>query len=141
MTGKQCLIEAFDYDLWANHRWLKFLNQGTKEEQQVFGHMLMAQELWAMRLAGNSPTSFPVVEQTETNLVRLHGIWVGLIQSRELEETVNYQRTNGDIMSSTVYKIARHVTNHGTYHRGHIRGLCQARNCNNFPETDFILYP
>lgn len=140
MTSQQLLIEAFDYDLWANRKWLEFLPQFTQAEREVFDHILMAQELWADRISGNSPTEFPVVEPNAENLDRLHSTWIAILQTRNLEETVDYHRTNGDSMHSVLHLIVRHVANHGTYHRGHLRGLCQARNCTDFPETDFILF-
>lgn len=135
---KNHLTEAFNYDLWANLRWLEFLPQSTTEEKQVFDHIFMAQKLWSDRVKGNSPTIFPIIEPTPENLNLLHQTWINLIQTKNPDETIRYKRTNGDPQTLEFSQIARHVANHGTYHRGQIRGLCQARECTDFPETDII---
>ncbi len=38
-----------------------------------------------------------------------------------------------------VSEITEHVINHGTYHRGHLRGLAEAEGIS-FPDTDLIVY-
>lgn len=140
MSHQQFLAESFDYDLWANLRWLKFLPHATPEEGEVFAHILMAQKMWAERVNGNSPTVFPVVDPTVENLRFLHQNWIDLIASHDAEEIIHYKRTTGEAKSLTFHQIARQVANHGTYHRGQMRGLCQIRNCTDFPETDFLHY-
>jgi uncharacterized damage-inducible protein DinB len=40
----------------------------------------------------------------------------------------------------TIGEIAHHVINHGTYHRGHLRGLCDAAEFTEFPDTDLIKF-
>lgn len=37
-------------------------------------------------------------------------------------------------------EVAHHVFNHGTYHRGHLRGLADAAGFEDFPETDLIRF-
>ncbi|MFM9874551.1 MAG: DinB family protein [Fimbriimonadaceae bacterium] len=137
---KNHLTEAFEYDLWANLRWLEFQPKATPEEQNVFAHILMAQKLWSDRAMGNSPTDFPIVEAIQENLRSLTQSWIDLISTHDPEEVIHYKRTTGEPKSLQLGEIALHVTNHGTYHRGQIRGLCQARNCIDFPETDMVLY-
>ena len=133
-------MEGFDYDMWANSRWLAFLeSKGWPEpDAQIFRHALSAQKIWVLRCQGASPTEMPVVEPTEESLRELHSLWrQELLRANHI---VEYRRTNGDEHWSSRDHIARHVVNHGTYHRGELRGLCRARGEEGFPETDFIGY-
>ncbi|MFX6823282.1 DinB family protein [Acinetobacter baumannii] len=53
---------------------------------------------------------------------------------------LTFKRFNGEEVTSTVESIVLHVANHGTYHRGELRGLCRAAGWEDFPETDFFLW-
>jgi uncharacterized damage-inducible protein DinB len=137
---KELLIENFEYDLWANLRWLEFLPHATPDEQQIFAHIQGAQKIWADRVAGISATELPSAEPTLETLTTLNQTWIELIKSNDPEEVIHYKRTTGEPQSLQFSQIARQVANHGTYHRGQMRGLCQARNCTDFPETDILLF-
>ncbi len=140
MSPQKHLIESFNYDLWANLRWLEFLPQATLEEVAVFVHILNAQKIWADRVGGNSPTEFPNIEPIAENIRFLNQVWLNLLEEYGIDEVIDYKRTTGEPQSLEFSQIIRQVTNHGTYHRGHLRGLCQARNCTDFPETDILHY-
>jgi uncharacterized damage-inducible protein DinB len=135
------LQDLFRYDLWANQLWLEFLlAHGTDEEQDVFTHILKGQMVWSSRLKGVSLLEFPTINLTAKSLHDLNQAWLGHINNFAADSIIEYRRFNGDPMAMTFDHIATHVANHGTYHRGHLRGLCQARGCTEFPETDFILF-
>lgn len=138
---RQVLATNFDYDLWANLKWLEFLQaEGTDGEKEVFGHILMAGSLWASRVNGDSPSAIPIIPLTTEALQTNHSLWIGLIETHAWDHIIPYRRLNGEAQSLPFGEIALHVANHGTYHRGHLRGLCQARGCGSFPETDRMLF-
>lgn len=136
------LVRLFDYDLWANRAWLGYLSaRGWPDtETAVLGHVLAASAVWLSRLEGESPAAMPMPAVDEATLAALHGRWTGELARRALTEVVNYRRFNGDRTESEVGDIARHVVNHGTYHRGELRGLCRACGDESFPETDYIRF-
>ncbi len=126
------LREGFDYDLWANRQWLSFLVEDS--DRTIMAHILSAQRVWLERLDGVSLTAMPVVELSENTLSEFHRRWVDAMTGED--RLIEFHRTTGEPGSLSLSLIARHVINHGTYHRGEIRGLHLARGSDAFPETD-----
>lgn len=127
----------FDYDLWANRKWLECLTgKGlVSPDVAIFRHLLGAQQIWLSRVQGASPTAFPDIEPSDQEMVRLSEGWKAALDGED--RTIHYTRLNGQALSMRLSDIAHHVVNHGTYHRGELRGLCRARGDEEFPETDF----
>ncbi len=134
----QNILERFDYDLWANRLWLENLkSKGFPEpDAKVFGHLVSAQSLWLTRCQGNSLDRMPELALEDEVLVRLSKDWKTHLVSEAQDREVSYHRLNGQELSMPLSQIAWHVLNHGTYHRGELRGLCRARGDEEFPETD-----
>jgi uncharacterized damage-inducible protein DinB len=135
---RDLLLKMLDYDLWANRRWLAHLQD--EASIAVFRHILAAQTVWLRRCQGSSPTDMPQPEPTEAELERLHAEWRALLLERGCDEIVAYSRLDGEQLQDSLGTIARHMLNHGTYHRGELRGLYRSRGDTSFPETDYILY-
>ena len=132
------LRESFDYDLWANRLWLPLLAPGEQEaELAVFKHILAASTVWVTRLEGTSLTAMPDVPATEDYLTELHRRWIAAFDRFKYGDVVAYRNTRGDSFTSCFGDIVRHVINHGTYHRGQLRGMCGLKGLP-FPETDYI---
>ncbi len=134
---RDALLQGFDYDLWANRRWMAYLEQRgwTEPERGIFAHILAAQNTWELRLRGESPTSLVSPDLNEASLLDLHARWIGSLEG-DVDRLIAYKRTTGEARAMPVHAIARHVINHGTYHRGELRGLCRASGEDGFPETD-----
>lgn len=132
--------EGFRFDLWANRKWLECLNRRPMDspDRAIFAHLLSAQQVWLSRCNGLSVESFPSIEATDEELLRLHSGWIDVAQRLAHDPVIEYRRMNGEALTSTFREIALHVINHGTYHRGELRGLCRARGDDDFPETDRI---
>jgi uncharacterized damage-inducible protein DinB len=132
----------FDYDLWSNRRWLACLQEQslTEESTAIMRHILTAQQSWLNLICGDSGAETAPLEVNEETLHRLHQAWIAMLDSRDLDEVVRFTRKSGDEFAQTIGDIAQHVINHGTYHRGELRGLCRSRGETNFPETDFIAW-
>lgn len=135
------LKNGFEYDRWANRQWLARLGGFKHMERplQVLEHILGAQKTWLTRCGVD-------LEQVTTDqpLERLFGTtadtWIQLIDEVNLDEIIDYTTSAGVKYSQPFAQIALHVINHGTYHRGHLRGLADAEGYQNFPETDLIFY-
>jgi uncharacterized damage-inducible protein DinB len=118
--------------------WLPYvLDRGLNEEKSVFKHILAASTVWVARLGGTSVTAMPDVAISEGNLLDLHRRWLAALDELEFDQVIAYRNTRGDAYERKVSDIAQHVINHGTYHRGQIRGLFGIRN-QEFPDTDFL---
>jgi uncharacterized damage-inducible protein DinB len=136
------LSQGFDYDLWANRQWLDFLTRkGIGDpDRKIFQHILGAQEIWYLRCLGTPPSAMPEFEATHDKMTELNGQWKTFLEVREDDPLIHYHRFNGDPGHLRLTQIAQHVVNHGTYHRGELRGLCLARGDEDFPESDFAGY-
>jgi uncharacterized damage-inducible protein DinB len=136
------IIEGFEYDRWANRQWFAYLEgEGWPEaDREIFRHILSAQEAWLSRVDGISLNAMPRPSLTLDTLEALHGRWVSVLREHPEDPVIAYRRITGDAHAQPLGRIARHVVNHGTYHRGELRGLCRARNATGFPETDQIAF-
>lgn len=141
MDLRQNLIERFDYDYWANRQWWSALGRfkDLSKPQAVLEHMLTAQRVWLSRIGVE-------VSQAGENLNMddLMGLvnraWKMVLTEAPLEQAIAYRTSHGVEYVNTIGQIAGHVANHGTYHRGQLRGLAQCEGLENFPETDLILF-
>ena len=135
------LKTALDYDLWANLQWLDKVQASPTRETDlpILAHLLGAQLIWLVRTCGESPTSFTAPEPTTNEFNRVHQEWKAALTG-PLDRMVSYRRLDGEAAVQSLGNIVRHVANHGTYHRGELRGLCRARGDEDFPETDYVRY-
>lgn len=134
------LKSLFEYDLWANTQWLQYLEKSDVEDvdRAVFHHIFSAQVVWLLRLQGTPPTNFPTLDPTLSEISRIHQEWIALLDGEDYELT--FRRMDGEEMTRWLSAIVLHVINHGTYHRGELRGLAKAAGRTDFPETDFLIY-
>jgi len=141
-TESELLLESFAYDLWANEAWLTFLVEkgSPAEELAVLRHVMGAQEIWLIRCQGQSLTAIPSREPTTELLQSLNAQWQEQIETHPLDEAISYHRTTGEHNVQSRSRIARHVIDHGAYHRGQIRAMVGARGWNDFPETGLMSY-
>jgi uncharacterized damage-inducible protein DinB len=127
------LIRMFEYDLWANLKW--FPHCADEPYKSVMRHVVQAQLIWLDRSGGNAM----VTASDPFDLVEEIGLrWVAHISNVDLEQTVEYLDLKGNRRRTVRRDICRHVINHGTYHRGQIRGMVEAAGILDFPETDYI---
>ncbi|MFZ4508935.1 MAG: DinB family protein [Fimbriimonas sp.] len=133
----QFLTEGFDYDRWANSKWLEVLPQMPDPDRAfaVFDHILQAQSRWITRCGWAWTAN---LQTRERQLDTAHEAWTLLLGAGELDRLITYKNLSGDEFTQPFHEIARHVINHGTYHRGHLRGLADAADSEGFPETDQI---
>jgi uncharacterized damage-inducible protein DinB len=136
------LIRGFDYDLWANERWLAVIDQlpDPDHARDIMKHVALAQHVWLSRL-GRVDREFPADRPLEETLARQTELWKSTLAAVPLGLLFNWTRLrDGVARQGTLEDIARHVINHGTYHRGHLRGLADAAGFNDFEDTDFALF-
>jgi uncharacterized damage-inducible protein DinB len=136
---REQLVDGFRYDLWANLRWLPTLEKFADPEQagDIMRHILRAQHIWLTRTISEEEVG-PLPEDLDAGLNQVHEAWVELLRISDPGAFVSYTTLKGESCFSTVEQIARHVVNHGTYHRGQLRGLCQAEGLEGFEETDLM---
>jgi uncharacterized damage-inducible protein DinB len=139
MDEKAYLLEGWDFDLWANEAWLEAVGSMPQPERplEVLDHIVRAQEIWISRIVeGADP-----IEGTLSERVKLlHDKWREIVQSADLDRIVSYKNLSGIPQKRQLSAILRHVLDHGTYHRGQLRGLAEMQNWTDFPETGLVLF-
>ena len=142
MELRELLIQGFEFDRWANQAWFTALAaKGWPEpDRGIYQHILAAQEIWYLRTQGTSPQAMPTPELSEATIDRLHHAWVELLRNASDDPIIEYHRLTGEHLRHRLTYIARHVVDHGTYHRGELRGLCRSRGDDDFPESGLMLY-
>jgi uncharacterized damage-inducible protein DinB len=134
MTVREELSSMFDYDRWANLQWWEPAKSMGKEE--ILLHVVHAQIIWLTRIEG-TPVWEPTLEDYPLHLDRSIGRWKRFLLGADLGAVISYTNSAGDHYDSKVSEIIRHVINHGTYHRGQLRGIAGERGVA-FPESDYI---
>jgi len=142
MADWDALVDGFRFDFWANRLWLESLSKKAFPEPDaaVMAHLLSAQKIWVTRVNGESLDYFPKVELKDEAMAALNSEWLEALANRKDDPIIHYRRTTGEALTSPLSQIALHVINHGTYHRGELRGLLRAREDVDFPETDRLRY-
>lgn len=135
------LSTLFDYDLWATRRWLLALPKiaDLARTHEVLEHMLYAHRIWLERLGHEAPPAGGAIPM-QAVFEEMSRAWKRIVEEAPLDAEVEYSARDGQRFSNTIREIAQHVVNHGTYHRGQLRGLAEAEGFMGFPETDLIAY-
>lgn len=136
---RDLLADGFRYDLWANLKWLSVLDrfEDRPRAEAIFRHILGAQRIWLARSL--SEEEVPVLpESLDESLPLINEAWLEFLRISDPEAFVSYTNLKGESWFNTVEQIARHVVNHGTFHRGQLRGLAQAEGWDDFEDTDLI---
>jgi uncharacterized damage-inducible protein DinB len=135
---REALLELQDYDLWANRRWLEALDRFPNAERAraIYRHILSCQYNW-LAVVMSYEESGTVADDLVAETDRLFAAWRDVLVNGDPNAYASYER-QGTPHFHMVSEIAHHVFNHGTYHRGHLRGLAEAAEFDDFPETDFI---
>ena len=138
MAEREILVAGFRYDDWANQLWLEsILRKGVgAPDRAIFSHILSAGKIWLLRCQGESPIKMPEVAVTAEEIESATFQWITLLSETPVDREIRYRRTTGEELQLSLREIVLHVLNHGTYHRGELRGLCRARGDEDFPETD-----
>lgn len=137
MHLREELSLLFDYERWATMRWIEPARQMSCES--VLVHIIHAQSIWLSRIEGR-PHWTPTVDNLASDLDRSVLGWQRLLLGADLSKVVPYVNLEGKSFDNTVLEITRQVLNHGTYHRGHLRGIASEQKFAGFPETDYILF-
>ncbi len=141
MSEQEMLTRGFEYDLWANLLWINALGHLPEPAkcQVILEHIYRAQKTWLKRIGIDVVADADGVSLGEV-FTQLQRVWLSVLEESDLSAVIEYETFSGEPFSNSIGEIAAHVINHGTYHRGHLRGLCDAANCEQFPETDFIRF-
>ncbi|WP_254782373.1 DinB family protein [Bacillus sp. OK048] len=140
----------FNHLHWANLRILETLQNGEEENKQannLFSHILHAENVWFTRLIGKDSAHLPIwaevslescielVNQNHHNYTEL----LSNLSNLELDQLVTYNNSKGTKFHHSLRDILTHVALHGQYHRGQINQLLRAADLEPI-NVDFITF-
>lgn len=128
--------KLFDYDLWASKRWLPIAEQ--LGELHVMSHILTSSQVWLGRCK-HEEADIRDDLSLDVRFEELRAAWLDFLKDADPCREVFSTNSQGIENTDTIEDIVRHVINHGTYHRGQLRGIAAERRID-FPETDYIAY-
>ncbi len=144
---KQFFKEIFEYSHHFNQRLVGVFsdNPGKTSEKSVklFNHILNAHQIWNNRIDPKQPT-FGVWEFHNTQDLKNidktnYEQTLQILDSFDLNETINYSNSKGQVFNNNIRDILFHVANHSTYHRGQIATEFKQRGLEPLI-TDYIFY-
>jgi len=140
-------LRTFSYDHWANRECLRAMRECKTLPATTLGrlaHILSAEKLWLERL-GQQKQTMPVwptstIEECEVLADEMALAWRDFLKKLgpdELDRTVEYRNTKGELWSSRIEDVLMHVIMHSAYHRGQV--AMEMRAAGAVPAyTDFI---
>jgi uncharacterized damage-inducible protein DinB len=139
-------LRQFAYDEWANHEVLVSMQSAGTDERALalLAHILAAEILWLERIQ-QTPQSSPVwpkanLENCAAQVEMIGRRWREYLEQTaeiDLNQTVSYKNSKGELWTSTVADILTHVILHSAYHRGQIASHMRA-NGKTPAYTDYI---
>lgn len=135
---REHLAEGFEYDAWANALWAPVVPNLGDRGADVYSHLLTCHTIWYSRcLSAEELPALPASTAEALQAMARH--WQDLIRMSDPTAFASYETKAGDNYFNMVEDIARHVINHGSYHRGELRALAESAGVD-WPETDFIRF-
>lgn len=148
-------IQLLCYHNWAN---LKLLNRmkefpaGTYTKQlngtfpsisATFNHIFNIDQQWFKRFNPESLTKtidLKGIEETKEYFLELHDNMKGfIINHYDFLQDVQYENSKGEQFQNSIDELIRHITNHGTYHRGNISTMIRQLGYEGV-STDYIFF-
>ena len=146
MNAKNIFEDSNAYNAKVTLDLMEHIEQQRPKEERIavlLSHIVNAHQIWNERILGvpNSVQVFEVrnYEDLKSQIQKNQEDTTMILQSRELEETIQYKNTKGQTYINSIFQIFQHVFNHGTYHRGQINQLI-AREGKQPMVTDYIFY-
>lgn len=122
---------------------------GWPSIRSVIVHLAGANDIWARRLLGETPShrpteaDLPTLDDAAGLLISAHdrfanGVVPGLTPER-LAASWTYRDLSGKARATPLWAVLRHVVNHGTYHRGQLASKLGRKGLAP-PVTDLVVW-
>jgi len=159
MNLKDYLIELYDYNYWANKRYLTVAETLTQEQlfrkqghswdsvQAILVHMMSSERMWPQRWRGENGTFLdPKDFQTATSIKEY---WVAVEKNmrgfiaeqtaQSLLREVTYTNPKGEVFTLPLWQMVVQPPNHNTHHRGELAAMFALMNIPH-PEEEVVQY-
>lgn len=153
------LTELYDYNYWANKRYLAVAETLTAEQlfrkqghswdsvHATLVHMMSSERMWRQRWLGEKAESLDAKNFSGVQAIREY--WVEVEkdlraflagQSEEsLQRSVTYTNPKGETFTLPLWQMMVQPPNHNTHHRGELAAMFALMNVPH-PEEEIIQY-
>lgn len=161
MSQMQNIIKLSKYNLWANQKMCKWINEINDEQwnlelvssftgiKKTALHILAAESLWYERI-NEREAKWNAELYDNKNKENITQEWLNKskelllfcesLNENQLIKNITYTRLTGETYTQPIGEILNHVFNHSTYHRGQIVTLLRQVGFNDVDSTDLLLY-
>lgn len=159
MQLKQYLEHLYDYNYWANKRYLSVAEMLTEEQlfrkqghswdsvHAVLVHMMSSEQMWPQRWRGEAgtfldPKEFPTVasiRQSWAGIEKNMRTFLAAQNDESLLNVVTYTNPKGETFSLPLWQMMAHVPNHNTHHRGELAAMFALMGIAH-PEEEVVQY-
>jgi uncharacterized damage-inducible protein DinB len=159
MDLKDYLTELYDYNYWANKRYLAVAE--TLTEEQLFRrqghswdsvhatlvHMMSSERMWQQRWRGEkgeflNPSDFPTVASIRAYWVDVErNLRAFLVEqtAESLQRAITYTNPKGETFTLPLWQMVVQPPNHNTHHRGELAAMFALMDTPH-PEEEIIQY-
>lgn len=151
--------ELYDYNYWANKRYVAVAETLTTEQlfqkhghswenvQSILVHMMSSERMWRLRWLGEpAPTldakDFPNVESIKNYWVDVENNmreFIAQQTEQSLIKDASYTNPKGETFTLPLWQMVIQPPNHNTHHRGELAAMFAVMNVPH-PEEEVIQY-
>lgn len=159
MNLKAYLEHLYDYNYWANKRYLAVAETLTEEQlfrkqghswdsvHAVFVHMMSSERMWPQRWRGETgtfldPQDFPRVASIREYWVDVEKNMRAFIAEQteqSLLQEITYTNPKGEMFTLPLWQMMVQPPNHNTHHRGELAAMFALMNVPH-PEEEIVQY-
>ncbi len=159
MQLKEYLQELYEYNYWANKRYLAVAGSLTEEQlfrkqghswdsvQAVLVHMMSSERMWPQRWRGEKgtfldPQDFPSVVSVREYWVEVERNMRAFIAEQtgaSLSRPVTYTNPKGETFTLPLWQMMVQPPNHNTHHRGELAAMFALMDVPH-PEDEIVQY-
>ena len=159
MNLKDYLIELYEYNYWANKRYLAVADTLTEEQlfrkqghswdsvHALFVHMMSSERMWPQRWRGEpgvilNAKDFPSVAAIREYWIDVEQNMRGFIAEQteqSLQNNITYTNPKGETFTLPLWQMIVQPPNHNTHHRGELVAMFALMDIPH-PEDEIVQY-
>jgi uncharacterized damage-inducible protein DinB len=159
MDLKAYLLELYDYNYWANKRYLAVAETLSEEQlfrkqghswdsvHALFVHMLSSERMWPQRWRGQkgeilNAQDFPTLVAIRAYWVEVEANLRGFLAEQtaaSLQTPITYTNPKGETFTLPLWQMLVQPPNHNTHHRGELAAMFALMDVPH-PEEELVQY-
>lgn len=143
---KENFLELFEYNNYFNQKLIELILKNkmmiSEKTIKLLNHLINAQQIWNARIQNTQQFGvWQINDWTELSKIDLdnYETTLKIINEFDLNGTIDYTNSKGEIFSNKIKDVLYHVINHSTYHRAQIATDLKQNGIEPI-NTDYIFY-